>query len=60
MRTKVLEDLTRNARKSVRFDDIMDDAAYGQMAPLRRNLKNEDQYSRRKIEVIKLFFYLTY
>ncbi len=37
--------------KAVRFEDILDDSAPGDMGPLRRKLRDEGQRSRAKAQV---------
>ncbi len=44
-------EVLKQVQKSVRFDDVLDDLAPGQMGPLRRNLKMEDQHTRRRLHV---------
>ena len=46
-----LQPYTQDKEKSVRFDDILDDEASGQIGDIRRKLKMEQQRARKRAQV---------
>ena len=52
-------ELPRRLRKSVRFEEVLDDSAPGRMGSMRRKLKREDRKARMKADVSREWLRVT-